>query len=119
MGEGFGIEFPEVSGLPELGRRVNDAFEALPFPANFRKQGGHGLRIGYVEPRGAVLGAKQAGGFVNFLRGGREPELVARGREVSRDFQADAAATAGDENAGRLRGKGVRSHAFSSGKRVS
>jgi hypothetical protein len=82
---------------------VDYGVEALPFAANFGKEGRDGVRVGDIHARGAVDGTELSGGFADFFGRGGEPELMAGGGEFAGDFQTDAAAAAGDQDAGGVR----------------
>jgi len=99
VSELFGVELPEIAGLAEFGGGVDYGVEALPLAADFGEEGSDGVRVGDIYAGGTVVGAELGGDFANFFGGGGEPEAVAGGGEVAGNFEADAAAAAGDENA--------------------
>ena len=114
VSEFFRVELPEIAGLAEFGGGVDDGVEALPLATDFAEEGSDGVRVGDIHARGAVEEPELDCGFADLFGGGGEPEAVAGDGEIAGDFEADAAAAAGDENAGRLRRNWDSAHALCS-----
>src|SRR5262249_18513498 len=101
--EFVGIELPEIAGLAEFRGGMNNGIEAAPLAPDFREYRSHGISVGDIETRRAMVGTELACRFVDFVVGRPQPKLVARSGEVAGHFEADAAAAAGYEDTARLR----------------
>lgn len=99
---------PEVAGLAKFSGRVDHGVKAVEFSMNFGEEVFDGVRFGDTEPRSANSWTKLPGGFENCFRGGGEPHLMAGRNQVTRNFETDATAAAGDKDAARFNGMRVR-----------